>query len=189
MNGPGHTSRPPRNISHTFVALDKAIHTSRSHFPTFILGTIAIAISQLASGENLCLSAVCCDAGFVKTSVLTICYLYLVWQLFCNNFPRLFLFCVAKHKYVSFQNFSSVTVRIRKTQLYFWVNFPGLCILPFSLHHFDPIRCLKEVDARNDESLKPVRDQNSMQVGYAGTLKYTMAFQQKIILYAWQIEN
>lgn len=45
MNGPGHTSRPPGNISHTFIALDKAIHTSRSHFPTFILGAIAIAIS------------------------------------------------------------------------------------------------------------------------------------------------
>lgn len=53
MSGPDHISGPPRNISHTFIALDKAIHNSLSHFLAFLLGAIAIAISWLACFENL----------------------------------------------------------------------------------------------------------------------------------------
>lgn len=80
--------------------------------------------------------------------------------LFFNNFPRLFIFLLTEDKYVSFES-SSLGTRTRETQLQFFLWISLVCIYsPFSLHHLNPIRCLREVDARNDESLKSVRATN-----------------------------
>lgn len=66
MSDPGHSSGPPINISHTSIALNKAVHTSLSLFLTFLLGVIAL--SWLACFENLCLSDVCCDTKSANTA-------------------------------------------------------------------------------------------------------------------------
>lgn len=90
---------------------------------------------------------------------------------------------MAEDKYISVENFSLVTI-LRETQLYLFVNFPGLCIFSFSLHHFNPIRCLKEVDVRNDESLKPVRGSTFSVGGVCWNIKVCHGLPMEIIPYA-----
>lgn len=46
-------ARPPGNTSHTFITLDKAIHTSLGHFLTFLLGAVAIAFLLLLEIKKL----------------------------------------------------------------------------------------------------------------------------------------
>lgn len=78
-----------------------------------------------------------------------------------------------------FHYFHLVTMSVRETHfgICVCVNFPGLYIFSFSLHHFNPIRCLKEVDARNDESLKLVWGSTFSVGGKDWNIMYAMAFQ------------